>query len=339
MTDDDIKPDGGATKEEIFGTGESVERARTPPAQRLKRMYDIYVRTPLLVGWSDWRTRIGGLGILFYILMGTVGVLIVPEYQINEGPNFLGPFEDFSIITGTDYIGRSIGKQVVHGTPAMLKMALAGVVFAVGLGVVVGLIAGYKGGVIDRALMTVTDVFIVLPGLPLIIVIVSIFPVRDPFLVGAILAIPRWSGLARQLRSQVLTLREEDYVEAARAMGMGTPTIISQEIMPKLAPFILISASGAATGVIVAAVALYFLGILPFSNDNWGVMMNFARQRGNAVANPGHAGHWLFLPLLALSGMTFALTLFSQGLDRVFNPQLRARHSKTVTDDETGGEP
>ncbi|MCU4741272.1 ABC transporter permease [Halobacteria archaeon AArc-m2/3/4] len=338
MTDDDIQSDGGATKEEIFGTGDAVERARTPPAQRLKRMYDIYVRTPLLVGWSDWRTRIGGLGILFYILMGTVGVLIVPSPQINEGPNFLGPFEDFSIITGTDYIGRSVGKQVVHSTPAMLQMALAGIVFAIGLGVLIGLVAGYKGGTIDRALMTVTDVFIVLPGLPLIIVIASIYPPRDPFLVGSILAINAWAGLARQLRSQVLTLREEDYVEAARAMGLGTPTIIMQEIMPKLAPFILISAAGAATAVIVASVALYFLGILPFTSDNWGVMMNFARLRGNAIANPGHAGHWLFLPLLALSGLTFALTLFSQGLDRVFNPQLRARHSKTVTDDE-GGEP
>lgn len=333
---DDTQPDGGITKEDIFGTGETAERARTPPAERLRALFDAYVRTPAVIGWNDWRTRIGGLGILFYILMGTVGVLIVPEPQLNEGPNYLGAFEDPAIITGTDYVGRSVGKQVVHATPSMLLMALAGVVFAVGLGVLIGFISGYKGGTLDRALMTVTDVFIVLPGLPLIIVIASIYPPRSPFIVGAIMAIDAWPGLARELRSQVLTLREEDYVEAARAMGLGTPTIITQELMPKLAPYILISASGAATGVIVASVALYFLGILPFSNNNWGVMMNFARLQGNAISNPGTSGHWLFFPLVALSGMTFALVLFSQGLDRVFNPRLRARHAKTVSDEEDG---
>lgn len=334
MTGDELKSDGGVAKEDIFGAGDDAERARTPPKERLRRTFDVYVRAPLAIAWSDWRTRIGGLGIALYVLMGTVGVLVVPSPQIDEGPNYLGPFQDLSIPLGTDYVGRSIGKQIVHATPAMLQMALAGIVFTIGVGVLVGLVAGYKGGLVDRVLMTLTDVVIVLPGLPLVIVIAAIYPPRNAFLVGAILAIDQWPGLARELRSQVLTLREEDYVEAARAMGMSTPTIIGQEIMPKLAPYVLINAAGAATAVITASVALYFLNILPFTNENWGVMMNFAYEQGNAVSNPGHAGHWLFFPLLALSGMTFALTLFSQGLDRVFNPRLRARHAKTVAEDE-----
>lgn len=326
----DTEPDGGVAKEDIFGTGESSERARTPPAERFRLLFDTYVRAPFLIGWADWRTRIGGIGLLFYLLMGTVGVWLTSEPYIDQAPNYQQPFEDLAIPFGADHVGQSIFHMVIHSTPAMLQMALAGVVFSVGVATVVGFIAGYKGGLLDRALMTLTDTIVILPGLPLIMILAAIFTPRNEFLVGAIIAIDTWPSLARELRSQVLMLRHEDYVEASRSIGLGTGTIIGQDLMPKLAPYILINAAGAATSVIMASVALYFLGILPYNNLNWGVMMDFAYTQGNAVHNISHAGHLMLFPLLALSGLTFALTLFSQGLDRVFNPRLRARHAKTV---------
>lgn len=336
MSNDSTQPDGGIAKEDIFGTGEESDRVRTPPAERLRALFDTYVRTPFLIGWSDWRTRIGGLGIAFYLLMG-LSVLFVDEPYVDQAQNYQQPFQDLSVPFGADEIGQSIFHMVIHSTPSMLLMALAGVVFTIGFASIIGFVAGYKGGVIDRALMTVTDTVIILPGLPLIMILSAIFTPRSEFLVGAIIAIDSWPSLARQLRSQVLTLRHEDYVEASRSLGLGTGTIIGQDLMPKLGPYVLISAAGAATAVINASVALYFLGILPFSNENWGVMMNFAYEQGNAVHNPGHAGHLMLFPLIALSGLMFSLTLFSQGLDRVFNPRLRARHSKTAPDNEGEG--
>lgn len=370
MTDKDHRTDGGIAKEDIFGTGESSERTRVSRMERFERILDLYVLAPLRIAWSDWRARIGGLGVLFYVLMGTVGVVVIPEAELNALPRYTGafsgglsaitneggwiefisvslfgvqiPWVEFNAVLGTDNVGRSVAKQIVHSTPAMLQMALAGIVFAVGIAVIVGFISGYKGGLIDEVLMTLTDIMVTIPGLPLIIVLTAVYTPKDPFIVGAILAIDSWPGLARSLRSQVLTLREEDFVESARAIGLSTTTIIRQELIPKLAPYILVQAAGAATAVIKASVALYFLQILPFSTLNWGVMMQFAYSEGNAIAAFGRAGHWLFFPALALSGLTFALVLFSQGMDHVFNPRLRARHAKTTSDEEdeseSGGE-
>ncbi|MCU4800050.1 ABC transporter permease [Halobacteria archaeon HArc-gm2] len=336
MSRDDLETDGGVTQESIFGTGEDERRSRSSPKERFGRGFDSYVRTPFRIAWNDWRTRIGGIGILIYLLMGTVGVIIVPAPTLNEGPRYLQPFQDWTIPFGTDNLGRGIFKQLIHSTPAMLKMALAGLVFAVGVAILFGMIAGYKGGVIDTVLMTITDIFFVIPGLPLIIVLSAIFTPRDPFIVGAILSISVWPRLARELRSQVLSLRTEDYVEASRSMGLSTPTIIGQELMPKLAPYILIRGSGSAVRIIRDSVALYFLGILPFSTTNWGIMMQFAYSQGNAISTPSHL-YWLVVPLVALAGMGFSLILFSQGLDRVFNPRLRARNTEHGADEDGTG--
>jgi peptide/nickel transport system permease protein len=332
--------DGGVTQESIFGTSEDAERQRTPPAERIRRAFDFYIATPFRVAWSDWRTRIGGIGVLFYILMGTVGVVVIGQPQMNEGPRYVGPFQTMEHPLGTTNMGTDILKQLVHSTPTMLKMALAGVVFSVGVAVLVGMISGYKGGTVDTVLMTVSDIFITLPGLPLIIVLAAIFSPEDPFIVGTIIAINQWPRLARQLRSQVIALREEDYVEAARSIGLSTPTIVGQELLPKLAPFILITAGGASVAIIFQSVALYFIGVLPYDTSNWGVMMQLAYEQGNAIASPQRAGHWLFFPLVTLSGMAFVTILFAQGLDRVFNPRLLARHSKTASEaeeEEPGG--
>lgn len=338
MSDSDTtqtRTDGGVSETDIFGTGQEDTSPRTrSPQARIRQLLDMYLYTPLGIAWSDWRTRIGGIGVLLYVLMGTVGVIVVPEPQLNEGPRYLGAFQDWSLPLGTTSIGQGVFKQIVHATPAMLKMALAGIILSTGVAVLVGLISGYKAGTIDTALMTVTDIVIVLPALPLIIIITAIYVPEDPFLVGAILAIDQWPVLARQLRSQIITLRQESYVESARAMGISTPTIIGRDLLPQMAPYILVSSAQAATGIIKASVALYFIGVLPFTQSNWGVMMNYAYQEGNAVSNPGLSGHWLFFPALALAGLTFVLVLLSQGLDRVFNPRLRARHADSTPDEE-----
>ena len=337
MADDNIeyRGDGGTAEEQIFGTGEEREAATVPTREKARRFFDAYIRSPLRIAWEDWRTRIGGLLLLFYILMGTVGVMVVSEPTLNAGPAYAGPFESIHYPLGTDNLGRAITEKIVHATPAMLKMALAGALTTTGAGTFFGFVSGYRGGVIDRILMTITDIQAVLPGLPLIVVLAAVFTPSNPFVVGVVLAIDTWPPLARSLRSQVLTLREADFVESGRSLGLSSWTIIRQDLAPKLAPYVLVNAAGAATQVIKASVALYFLGILPFSVLNWGVMMNRAYNTGNAISAPEHAGHWLFFPALALSGLLFALVLFSQGLDRVFNPRLRARHAKRTPDQET----
>jgi len=327
---DRTETDGGrAGTEELFGHGDDD----IVPSTRRKRWYralDLYVYAPLAVAWSDWRMRIGTAILLFYILMGTVGVMIVPEPQISEGPQYVSWFNTMEYPLGTDGLGQDLLELVVHATPAMLKMIIAGAIVASGTAVVIGTVSGYKGGTIDRVLMSLTDVVLTIPGLPLIILIAAIWEPRDPFIVGIILAIDNWPGLARSLRSQVLAIRESSYIEAERAMGVSTPNIVGRDVISQLMPYIMIHAAGAARGVIFESVALYFLGILPFSTFNWGVMMNTAWQHGGALVDPARAGHWLYVPMFAIMLISFGLILFAQGMDRVFNPRLRARHAKTL---------
>ncbi|MFC4986480.1 ABC transporter permease [Saliphagus infecundisoli] len=331
-TQSETRTDGGETPD--FLTGMSESSSVTTKRERFGRTIDRYFLTQARIAWTDWRTRFGIVVLGLFIFTGTVGVQIVPESSMNEAETYMTWFQSWEYPLGTDNMGRPIHKQLVHATPAMLKMGLAGAIFAAGVAVVVGTLAGYKGGVVDYALMLVSDVLMVIPGLPLVIVLAAIWQPSGPFEVGVILAIDSWPGLARTIRSQVLTLREESYVEAARSMGVSTRSILQSDIVPQLMPYVLINSAQAARGVIFASVALYFLGFLSPSEANWGSMMNDAYATGGALSNPARAAHWLYPPMGALILLSFALVLLSQGLDKVFNPRLRARHSKTVDDSE-----
>lgn len=330
----DTKTDGGRTVNETLVdllADQEVEPASRQ--ERFKSWFFEYVIVTLRIIWDDIRARIGIGIILTFVVVGTVGPSLVKKPELGEHPYFIGPFQSWEFILGTTGFGQDIGAQLIYATPAMLKMAFSGAVLATGLAVIIGTTAGYKGGRIDTVLMSLTDIVLTMPGLPLIVIIAAFYPPRNPFVVGFLLAIDNWPGLARKLRSQVLTLREESYVEASRTMGFNSPEILRRDIVPQLMPYITINASGAARGVIFESVGLYYLGILPFTTFNWGVMMQNAQSEG-AVVNPGFAGHWLWWPMLTLLIMSIGLILFSQGMDRIFNPRLRARHAKMADKDD-----
>lgn len=334
-----ITDDGGDTRmrreTEVF---DIVSDA--PPLSRkekVHRWFDVHVFAPYRIIRSDWRATFGIAMLLFFVFVGTVLVRFVPYPRIGDYERYQSPFQGFGYdILGADNAGQGILPQLIHATPEMLIIAFSGAVVAMSIGVIIGTVAGYKGGYWDELLMTVTDVIICIPGLPLVIVIVAIYPPHSPWLVGFILAIDNWPGLARALRSQVLTIREESYVEAGRAMGRSTSEILWDDITPQLMPYIAINSAGAARGVIFQSVGLYFIGVLPIGAINWGVMMNDAYNIGAAVSNPGLSGHWLFAPMIVLLFLSMGLILLSQGLDRIFNPRLRARHEKTAAEEEEG---
>lgn len=325
----DTSATGDGDRQSIFQTNIPDDVQPSSTSERLYRTLDLYVLAPLRVGFSDWRLPLGGAIVLFFIFVGTVAVQFVPEPSLSDGAPRTPALVDWAVPLGTTRLGNGVAKQLVHATPAMLKMALAGAIVSTGLAVIIGTVAGYKGGKVDSVLMTVTDIVMTIPALPLVIVLAAVYKPEDPFVVGMILAIDNWPGLARSLRSQVLTIREESYIEAARAMGISTPTVLGRDIVPQMMPYILINSANSARRVIFESVALYFLALLPFSTFNWGVMMNLAYQEG-ALVNWDLLGHWLLAPMLTLTAFSFGLIILSQGLDRVFNPQLRARHAKTV---------
>ncbi len=321
-----------------FGTVSSGTMSRR---DRYEMLVNEWVVAPFKILWSDWRARVGSLIILAYVLMGTVGVRVVDPPRVGEGDRLVSPFEDLSHPLGTDNMGNDIFAQIVHATPPMLEMIVAGAVFTTVMAVVVGTLSGYKGGRTDQLLMTFNDILMTIPGLPLVIVIAVILEPRSPWLVGVIITVNAWAGLARAIRSQVLTLREESYVEASRLMGISTPQIVMKDIMPGLMPYILVNFVNSARSVIFASVGLYFLGILPFTELNWGVMMNLSYETGGALYT-WETAHWLLAPMITIVILSFGLILFSQGTDRVFNPRVRARHTSAADpeegDDDMSGE-
>nr|WP_303647875.1 ABC transporter permease [Haloarchaeobius amylolyticus] len=208
--------------------------------------------------------------------------------------------------------------------------------FVTVLGTSIGALAGYTGGRLDQFLSTIIDIVLTLPGLPILLILVALLQPKNPIVLGIVLSLQGWAGMARAIRSQVLTLRSTSYVESARAMGLSTPTIVGKEIVPNIMPFVMINMVGAMRGVIFASVGLYFLGLLPFSKVvNWGVMLQLAYSNGGLLTLD--AAHWLVVPMLCIILLSMGLILFAQGMDRVFNPRVRARHAKTTGDD--AGEP
>lgn len=333
-----------------FETTSDIEVSRT---DRYRAFVDGAILAPARIIWNDRRVRYGLAIVLLYFLAGTVGVMIFEFPQTNYSRRLIGPFNpsytthwfglsDFSIVIGgwswtftgfwtyplgTTGVGKGILALLVHSTPFMLKMIFGGVIFSTSLGTIWGTVAGYTGGRVDRVMMTISDIVMTIPGLPLIFVLAAVWTPTNPYMIGILLCINTWAGISRSLRSQVLTVRQESYVEASRTMGIGKPSIILKDVLPNLAPLIVVYFVTGARGIIFKSVGLYFIGILPFTSLNWGVMLNLA-YKANALLNMDIA-YWFIAPMVTVVLISLGLILLGQGLDRVFNPRIRARHAKT----------
>ena len=312
----------GTDESSVFDATADYEQTRM---DYYEVVFDRWLAAPAKILWDDYRGRFGLIIVSLYVLAAVVGVYLVPEPHLHQGGRLVSPLETLAHPLGTDGLGQDLLGLMVHATPDMLKMIISGAIFGNILGVTVGLISGYKGGTIDKVLMTMTDTLMSIPGIPLLIVLAAILQPTNPFLIGIILNIQGWTGQARSLRSQVLPLAEIEHLEAARAQGQSESNLLVKEILPHLLPLIFIGFLGGAVGIITASVGLYFLGILPFTTMNWGIVLNQAYQDTAAMYSLG-AAHWLAVPLLTIVLLNVALVMLAQAFDQVFNPRVRSRH-------------
>jgi len=306
---------------------ETVASTSLSRQERLKRALDNYVLTTFRIIWDDRRTKFAISILVFFIGMAVIGTRLLPEPSLSMYPRMVPPFQNMQYPLGTDGMGQGILGAIVHSSPTMLKIIFSGALFSTFVGTAVGTLAGYSGGVIDRVLSSAADIMMTIPALPLIMILAAIFSPSNPFLLGLILSVNSWAGFARAVRSQVLSLREENYVEASRALGLSTNDIIVGDIVPGIAPYVAIHLAGSARGIIFNSVGLYFLGVLPYSTTNWGLMLNQAYSRGGLYTLD--AVHWFFWPMLTIILISFGFILLAQGFDRLFNPRVRARHADT----------
>jgi peptide/nickel transport system permease protein len=329
--DASTRADGGVSESgDLFTQTSSV-----PERSRRERFLDginAYVLAPTKIILEDPRGLVG-FGILtFTVLLGTIGVVVIPEPTTMEAPIWARPFQDLAYPLGTGVLGQQVGRQVVHATPDMLKMILAGALLSMVLGTVIGTLAGYKSGWWDYVMMMFSDTVMTIPALALVVVLAAVWTPSNPYVVGLILGINNWPGLARTIRSEVLSMREEDVIESARVMGLSNTRILRKYIVRSLMPYISINFANSSRRIIFEAVGLYYLGVLGTSGSNWGVMMEDAYNNAD-LTNIAQL-HWLVFPMLMIVLLTLGLILTAQSLDRLWNVRLRARH---VQDDEDEG--
>jgi len=269
------------------------------------------------------KKALAGAAILFlYLLMATVGPYVVP-LEVEQHPERALRPPSLAYPLGTDYLGRDVLAQIVHGSRDVLFVAFLAALFAVLIAIGVGILAGLKGGLVDQVLMTLVNMMLTIPHLPVMMIFAAVFHVRDPFSFALILALWMWAGLARAIRSQVLSLREREFIEAAKILKLGTPHIVFKEILPNVMPYVAINFVSMMRGAIVSSVAIMFLGLAPFSATNWGMMLNMATIQTGAIYVPS-AISYVLSPLLAITFLQLGGYFFAHGLEEIFNPRLRA---------------
>jgi peptide/nickel transport system permease protein len=220
---------------------------------------------------------------------------------------------------GTTSYGQDLFAQAVWGTRETLIIAVVSGVLSTFLSVIMGLAAGYLGGAWDSVLNFITDVLLVVPTFPLLIIIVAYLPrVGVPGLI-AVLVITGYSYGARQLRAQTLSVRSRDYLEAARVRGERRFYVIMVEIIPSMTSLIVATFLGTAVYNVLAAAGLQFLGFGDPSSVSWGTMLYWA-QNNEALQTDQYL--WAIVPgaLIGLLGAAFALTNYA--FDEISNPAL-----------------
>jgi peptide/nickel transport system permease protein len=233
---------------------------------------------------------------------------------------FLDPQRDH--LLGTDRFGRDVFSLVVIALPVSLTVAFLAGAISTAIGVVMGFFSGFIGGLTDSILRTFTDMFIVIPTLPLIIILAANTYNLGSVKLALFLAAFSWPAAARVIRSQVLSLRERPYIELSRMTNLSNREIIVGDILPNMAPYVAIGFAQASVGSAFALVGLTVLGIGPSSQMDLGRIISEAL--GYGVISLGK--EWIFIAPVALLILLFlGLALISQGMEEFFNPRLRSQ--------------
>jgi peptide/nickel transport system permease protein len=213
--------------------------------------------------------------------------------------------------------------EIVVGTRPIMLVGILAAGITVFIGVGVGLVSGYLGGFVDAAVMRVVDVFLTIPGLPLIIVMAAIVHTTSPVVLAMVLSVTAWAGLSRAVRSQALSLREADFIEAARVQGLPLRQIVARHLLRNVGPYVAIHFLLDITGAIYAEVGLFLLGVAPITGTNWGLMINSAMAEGALYSS--NSVLYLLSPMAAIVILQVAFVFFARALDSLFNPRLRSQ--------------
>jgi peptide/nickel transport system permease protein len=264
------------------------------------------------------RMLTGVVIIAFFVLLAIFGPLFVHNPNAFVGPRLAGPSARFWL--GTTQTGQDVLSQLVIATRSTLVVGFAAAVIATLVALAIGIGGGFIGGIGDEALNLLTNIVLVIPALPLVIIIAAYLKSGGLAPMIFVIAITSWAGSARVLRGMTLSLRSRDYVLAARVSGERTWRIVVVEILPNLSAFIVSGFIFTVIFAILTQAGLAFIGLESPDTLTWGNMLYFAQ---NDEALSSGAWWWFVPPGLCIALVGTGLALINFGLDEILNPRLR----------------
>jgi peptide/nickel transport system permease protein len=222
---------------------------------------------------------------------------------------------------GTTQTGQDIFAQLIDSTRISMLVGFVAAAIATVLSIIIGVAGGYAGGVVDELLSVLSNVFLVIPALPLVIVLAGYLPNKGSISVALVISITGWAWGARIIRAQTLSLRKRDYVEAARLSGEGFFRILFWEILPHEGAIIAASFLGTVVFAILTQAGIAFLGLSDVTAWSWGTMLYWAQADQALLLG---AWWWFVPPGIAIGLVGTALALMNFGIDELINPRLRA---------------
>jgi peptide/nickel transport system permease protein len=297
------------------GTSAAVGRSASRPSS--------YRDAVTRVGRAILRNRKATIGLVLLLFITFVAMF----------PGQLAPYDPQAAIfdmqaapssahlLGTTQVGEDVFSQLIWGTRLTLVITVSVGLIVTFISVLVGVTAAYVGGTVDSGLSLLTDIFLIIPTLPLLIVLSTYLEGSGTIAIIAVLCVTGWAFGARQLRAQGLAIRTKDFLEAARARGERRPYIVLVEILPNMLSLVVASFLGSAVYTVATAAGLQFLGLGNSGEITWGTMLHFAQQNGALESgNP----FWALAPGAAVALLGTAFALLNYAFDEIASPALRA---------------
>lgn len=252
------------------------------------------------------------------VLCAILAPLITPHDPWAYGKQpFLDPNRENPL--GTNDVGQDIFSELVYGGRTSLFIGFAAAIVAVAAGTLIGLVSGFSKGRLDEGLMGITDVFLVIPALPLVI-LMSVYLGASIWNIILVIGLVSWPSTARVIRSQTLSIRESGYVESAHAMGAEDLWLMWRHVLPNVLPLILAKFVLAVAIAMLMEASLSFLGLGDPTAKSWGMMLHYAFARGGFING---LWWWYLPPGMAIALCILALNLVKFGIEEMSDPRLK----------------
>jgi ABC-type dipeptide/oligopeptide/nickel transport system permease subunit len=277
-------------------------------------------RSPWRMAWMRFRRNklaIGGLIVVLFVAYIALAVEQLVPYKPGAQTQAIWSPPSMDHIMGTDDLGRDVFTRLLYGTRVALAVGFIPELFIVLIGVPIGLIAGFYGGLIDDILMRITDIMYAFPGLLFVLIIVAVFS-RSIFTIFIALGIASWPTMTRVVRGQVMQIKQQDFVMSARSIGAGWAGILLRHIFPNVLGSVFVLVTLGFPSNIIAESSLTFIGLgVEPSTPTWGLMVN--------VAYPAVFSRPLqvLYPALAIASLTLAFSFVGDGVRDAFDPRTR----------------